>query len=405
MKNSSREPRAVSGIEGIRMKADQSKNLQRRGATWLVAVSAMVAASSVLGQTITTVPVPAGAAVAAVPTNGFWVLALMAFLLAAFGRWSLRSGRARRTARHICGVLALVLGAVAAGYNPSVRAAAASLLSFTQANGETLDIPILPYGGAGQATDFEPVQFSNVSGARLRISSITHPESIALCFPSGVPASLPATPLPAGATACTLNLQLAPQASCYVDVAAMCAQEVSTINVLPTSLSLQPNVPGTVTVTADPGALKPALQVSATIPGGSGLMVQGSSCGPVLMPGSSCSITLVGSAAEGPTSVTIAGSNTNPRATSVTVQPNAFTVGGTISGLVGSLTLQNNGSDPLTMNSDGSFTFSTPVPEGSSYSVTVLTQPATQTCTVTNGAGTVGAANISTVQVNCIGIV
>jgi hypothetical protein len=66
------------------------------------------------------------------------------------------------------------------------------------------------------------------------------------------------------------------------------------------------------------------------------------------MPGSSCSITLVGSAAEGPTSVTIAGSNTNPRATSVTVQPNAFTVGGTISGLVGSLTLQNNGSDPLT---------------------------------------------------------
>jgi hypothetical protein len=34
------------------------KKSAARGATWLVAVSAMVAASSVLGQTITTVPPP-----------------------------------------------------------------------------------------------------------------------------------------------------------------------------------------------------------------------------------------------------------------------------------------------------------------------------------------------------------
>ncbi len=81
---------------------------------------------------------------------------------------------------------------------------------------------------------------------------------------------------------------------------------------------------------------------------------------------------------------------------------NAYTVGGTVSGLVGTVTLQNNGGDNLSISSDGSFTFSAPVAQGSSYNVTVLTQPLAQTCTVTNGFGTMGASNVSNVGVNCV---
>ncbi len=79
-----------------------------------------------------------------------------------------------------------------------------------------------------------------------------------------------------------------------------------------------------------------------------------------------------------------------------------YTVGGTVSGLSGTVVLQDNGGDDLTINSDGSFTFATAVAEGATYNVTVLTQPATQTCTVTNGSGTISGANVTNVSVNCV---
>ena len=79
-----------------------------------------------------------------------------------------------------------------------------------------------------------------------------------------------------------------------------------------------------------------------------------------------------------------------------------YTVGGSVFGLSGTLVLENNGGDNLTINSNGSFTFATPVAQGAPYNVTVLTQPATQTCTVTNGSGTMGGANVTNVGVNCV---
>lgn len=87
---------------------------------------------------------------------------------------------------------------------------------------------------------------------------------------------------------------------------------------------------------------------------------------------------------------------------SIICSTNTFTVGGTLSGLSGSVQLQNNGGDTQTLNSNGSFTFSTPVAEGSPYSVTVSTQPTTQTCAVTNGSGTLGASNVTNVGVTCV---
>jgi hypothetical protein len=42
-----------------------------------------------------------------------------------------------------------------------------------------------------------------------------------------------------------------------------------------------------------------------------------------------------------------------------------------------------------------------PVSEAYPYGITVLTQPTGKTCTVVNGVGTMGTANIDTVRVNC----
>lgn len=79
-----------------------------------------------------------------------------------------------------------------------------------------------------------------------------------------------------------------------------------------------------------------------------------------------------------------------------------YTIGGTVSGLSGSVVLQNNGADNETVSSDGGFTFSTAITEGSPYAVTVLTQPTGQTCAVTNGSGTVGSTNVTNVGVTCV---
>ena len=82
-------------------------------------------------------------------------------------------------------------------------------------------------------------------------------------------------------------------------------------------------------------------------------------------------------------------------------QASSQTVGGTVSGLSGTVVLQNNGADNLTLASNGSFTFSTPVAQGGTYNATVLTQPATQTCVVTNGSGTMGDAGITNISLTC----
>jgi len=81
-----------------------------------------------------------------------------------------------------------------------------------------------------------------------------------------------------------------------------------------------------------------------------------------------------------------------------------FAIGGTVTGLNGTgLVLQDNGGDNLTLNANASsFTFATPVASGGAYSVTVLTQPAGESCTVTNGSGT-ATHNVTNANVVCVG--
>ncbi|MGY6630067.1 MAG: hypothetical protein ACXIUL_03575, partial [Wenzhouxiangella sp.] len=90
--------------------------------------------------------------------------------------------------------------------------------------------------------------------------------------------------------------------------------------------------------------------------------------------------------------------------TSVTAQFElTYSVGGAVSGLAtGGLVLQNNGADDLAIAADGVFSFVTPLVDGSTYNVTVQTQPAGQVCSVINGAGTLSGANITNVEIDCV---
>jgi DNA-binding beta-propeller fold protein YncE len=83
--------------------------------------------------------------------------------------------------------------------------------------------------------------------------------------------------------------------------------------------------------------------------------------------------------------------------------PTTHTVGGTVTGLAAgqSVTLLDNGGDNLTVNASGVFTFATGLTAGASYAVTVGAQPVGQTCTVTNGSGTMASSNVTSVAVSC----
>ena len=76
-------------------------------------------------------------------------------------------------------------------------------------------------------------------------------------------------------------------------------------------------------------------------------------------------------------------------------------VGGTVSGLSGTVALQDNGGDDLSVSASGAFTFATALAAGSAYNVTVKTNPAGQTCSVANGSGTVGSSDITNIAVTC----
>jgi subtilisin-like proprotein convertase family protein len=101
---------------------------------------------------------------------------------------------------------------------------------------------------------------------------------------------------------------------------------------------------------------------------------------------------------------TIAGANvTNVAVACTTNPPQTYSVGGNVSGLTASgLVLSlNAGAQTLPVAVSGAFTFPTPLADASAYAVTVGTQPAGQTCAVTNGSGTIAGANVTNVAVAC----
>jgi len=84
-----------------------------------------------------------------------------------------------------------------------------------------------------------------------------------------------------------------------------------------------------------------------------------------------------------------------------------YTVGGTVSGLIGSgFVLLNNSGDDLSVSANGTFTFATKLTNGKDYAVTIGAYPDNplQTCTVTNGSGTISGASVTNVEITCTSI-
>ncbi|MFZ0007322.1 MAG: hypothetical protein WAK94_03685, partial [Steroidobacteraceae bacterium] len=80
----------------------------------------------------------------------------------------------------------------------------------------------------------------------------------------------------------------------------------------------------------------------------------------------------------------------------------SHSVGGSVSGLTASGLALAMGSETLSVAAGATaFAFTTPVADGSTYTVTVKTQPAGLACAVTKGTGTMAAANVSSVAVSC----
>jgi len=67
---------------------------------------------------------------------------------------------------------------------------------------------------------------------------------------------------------------------------------------------------------------------------------------------------------------------------------------------IGSFTIQNNGSEIVTVNSDGVFEFQNKVAFNTAYSVAILTQPSEHTCAISNPSGT-ALADVTNISITC----
>jgi hypothetical protein len=89
----------------------------------------------------------------------------------------------------------------------------------------------------------------------------------------------------------------------------------------------------------------------------------------------------------------------------VTCTLQGYTLGGSIGGLNANGLVLSNGTDTVSVQANAtSFTFGKKVAYTSAYAVAVQTQPSGENCTVTNGSGTMPAANVSNVAVTCTGL-
>ncbi|HEX4052367.1 MAG TPA: choice-of-anchor tandem repeat GloVer-containing protein [Steroidobacteraceae bacterium] len=88
----------------------------------------------------------------------------------------------------------------------------------------------------------------------------------------------------------------------------------------------------------------------------------------------------------------------------VSCAANTYTVGGSINGLVSAgLVLLDNGGNALMPSANATqFTMPTAIAYGSPYAITVQTAPPGMVCSVSNGSGTMGPADVTAVSVGCM---
>jgi hypothetical protein len=166
-----------------------------------------------LSQTITSGP----PSIAQVPVDNPFALGILMLGVVLAGWWSLRCSQSVQRVVSLLLVTALV---GLAGHGVGLMAQVVN--AFTNPAGETLPISVSPIT-AGGFTGFQPADFTNNSGAALRIAAIDTP-NLGQCFatnpantllPQGVP---PTSPHPE----CGVGNALANGATCRVDVEAIC---------------------------------------------------------------------------------------------------------------------------------------------------------------------------------------
>jgi hypothetical protein len=104
---------------------------------------------------------------------------------------------------------------------------------------------------------------------------------------------------------------------------------------------------------------------------------------------------------------TIGGADVTDVAVTCTIR-NTYVIGGSVSGLLGTgagLVLQLNDGEKIDVVREGKFTFSSKLESGATYAVDVAQQPTNpaQTCSVSAGSGTVYAADVDSIVVDCLG--
>jgi hypothetical protein len=86
----------------------------------------------------------------------------------------------------------------------------------------------------------------------------------------------------------------------------------------------------------------------------------------------------------------------------ITCANNSYSIAGSIAGLNTAGLRLSNGGELINISSGSQvFTFANPVAYGGGYGVVVDSQPDGHTCSVSNGTGTLGAGNVTSVQITC----
>lgn len=83
------------------------------------------------------------------------------------------------------------------------------------------------------------------------------------------------------------------------------------------------------------------------------------------------------------------------------VTTSQYSVGGLISGLSGTVVLQNNGADSISANSNGTYTFPSKITHGELYNVAVSQQPTGQVCSINSFSGLIDRADVVNANIFC----
>ena len=84
--------------------------------------------------------------------------------------------------------------------------------------------------------------------------------------------------------------------------------------------------------------------------------------------------------------------------------PKLYSLGGSVSGLTGTGLVLKNNTMAITISSNGAFRFNQALTSGTQYNVSIGNHPTNQSCSVSNGTGTVSSSDVTNIFVNCTNI-